>query len=66
MHRNPEHLRGSSCSEVATHLPADRPLLDDGLFIDQSKMIYSMDLQSFYLSPIGPSRSSLCSWLLSN
>ncbi|CAA6675343.1 unnamed protein product [Spirodela intermedia] len=29
--------------EVATHLPTDRPLLDDGLFIDQSEMIYSID-----------------------
>ncbi|CAA7400292.1 unnamed protein product [Spirodela intermedia] len=34
--------------EVATHLLVDRPLLDDGLFVDQSKMIYSMDLRSFY------------------
>ncbi|CAA7392274.1 unnamed protein product [Spirodela intermedia] len=34
--------------EVATRLPADRPLPDDGLFIDQSEMIYSMDSRSFY------------------
>ncbi|CAA6658537.1 unnamed protein product [Spirodela intermedia] len=34
--------------EVATRLPADRPLPDDGLFVDQSEMIYSMDSRSFY------------------
>ncbi|CAA7405412.1 unnamed protein product [Spirodela intermedia] len=34
--------------EVATRLPADRPLLDDNLFVDQSEMIYSMDSRSFY------------------
>ncbi|CAA7388491.1 unnamed protein product [Spirodela intermedia] len=34
--------------EVATHLTADRPLPDDGLFVDQSEMIYSMDSRSFY------------------
>ncbi|CAA7397919.1 unnamed protein product [Spirodela intermedia] len=45
--------RGSSSNlvrsqEVATRLPADRPLHDDGLFVDQSEMIYSMDSRSFY------------------
>ncbi|CAA7392267.1 unnamed protein product [Spirodela intermedia] len=55
--------------EVATRLPADRPLPDDGLFVDQSEMIYSMDSRSFYRewrtrAPIGPSRSSPCSRLL--
>ncbi|CAA6675831.1 unnamed protein product [Spirodela intermedia] len=34
--------------EVATRLPVDRPLPDDSLFVDQSKMIYLMDSQSFY------------------
>ncbi|CAA6672094.1 unnamed protein product [Spirodela intermedia] len=34
--------------EVATRLPMDRPLPDDGLFVDQSEMIYSMDSRSFY------------------
>ncbi|CAA6675779.1 unnamed protein product [Spirodela intermedia] len=29
--------------EVATRLLVDRPLPDNGLFINQSKMIYSMD-----------------------
>ncbi|CAA7411079.1 unnamed protein product [Spirodela intermedia] len=38
----------SRMEEVATGLPADRPLPDDGLFIDQSEMIYSMDSRSFY------------------
>ncbi|CAA6675708.1 unnamed protein product [Spirodela intermedia] len=33
--------------EVATHLPADRPLLDNNLFVDQSEMIYSMDSNPF-------------------
>ncbi|CAA6674620.1 unnamed protein product [Spirodela intermedia] len=33
--------------EVATRLPADRPLPDDGLFVDQSEMIYSMDCDPF-------------------
>ncbi|CAA7388589.1 unnamed protein product [Spirodela intermedia] len=33
--------------EVATGLPADRPLPDDGLFVDQSEMIYSMDCDPF-------------------
>ncbi|CAA6674623.1 unnamed protein product [Spirodela intermedia] len=35
--------------EVATRLPADRPLLNDGLFVDQSEMIYSMD---FFLGEV--------------
>ncbi|CAA6657044.1 unnamed protein product [Spirodela intermedia] len=45
--------RGGSSShlvrsqEVATRLPADRPLPDDGLFVDQSEMIYSMDCDPF-------------------
>ncbi|CAA7394591.1 unnamed protein product [Spirodela intermedia] len=34
--------------EVATRLPADRPLPDDSLFVDQSEMVYSMDSRSFY------------------
>ncbi|CAA7405303.1 unnamed protein product [Spirodela intermedia] len=50
--------------EVATGLPADRPLPDDGLFVDQSEMIYSMDCDPFIANrseilggthrPIGP------------
>ncbi|CAA6675424.1 unnamed protein product [Spirodela intermedia] len=43
-----EELDGGGAREVATRLPADRPLLDDGLFVDQSEMIYSMDSRSFY------------------
>ncbi|CAA6664116.1 unnamed protein product [Spirodela intermedia] len=45
--------RGGSSShlvrsqEVATRLPVDRPLPDDGLFVDQSEMIYSMDCDPF-------------------
>ncbi|CAA6674207.1 unnamed protein product [Spirodela intermedia] len=43
------HLtKRSWMEEVATRLPADRPLPDDSLFIDQSEMIYLMDLRSFY------------------
>ncbi|CAA6674205.1 unnamed protein product [Spirodela intermedia] len=34
--------------EVTTCLLTDRPLLDDGLFVDQWKMLYSMDSLSFY------------------
>ncbi|CAA6674216.1 unnamed protein product [Spirodela intermedia] len=49
--------------EVATRLPADRPLPDDGLFVDQSEMIYSMG-EWRTRAPIGPSRSSPCSRLL--
>lgn len=37
-----------SC-EVETCLSMSCPLLDDNLFIDQSKMIDSIDSQSFYL-----------------
>ncbi|CAA7394452.1 unnamed protein product [Spirodela intermedia] len=40
--------------EVATRLPADRPLPDDGLFVDQSEMIYSMG-SGRTRAPIGPS-----------
>ncbi|CAA7393171.1 unnamed protein product [Spirodela intermedia] len=47
----------SDSYEVATRLPADRPLPDDGLFVDQSEMIYSMDSQSFYLAHTCPYRS---------
>ncbi|CAA6659426.1 unnamed protein product [Spirodela intermedia] len=43
-----DELDVGGAREVATCLPADRPLPDDGLFVDQSKMIYSMDSRSFY------------------
>ncbi|CAA6675672.1 unnamed protein product [Spirodela intermedia] len=42
--------------EVATGLPADRPLPDDGLFVDQSEMIYSMDCDPFIANPMSTSR----------
>ncbi|CAA7411064.1 unnamed protein product [Spirodela intermedia] len=53
LHPQVRAARGGSSShlvrsqEVATGLPADRPLLDDGLFVDQSEMIYSMDCDPF-------------------
>ncbi|CAA7409452.1 unnamed protein product [Spirodela intermedia] len=53
LHPQVRAARGGSSShlvrsqEVATRLPADRPLLDDGLFVDQSEMIYSMDCDPF-------------------
>ncbi|CAA7388238.1 unnamed protein product [Spirodela intermedia] len=54
LHPQVRVARGGSSShlvrsqEVATRLSADRPLPDDGLFVDQSEMIYSMDSRSFY------------------
>ncbi|CAA6674818.1 unnamed protein product [Spirodela intermedia] len=53
LHPQVRAARGGSSShlvrsqEVATGLPADRPLPDDGLFVDQSEMIYSMDCDPF-------------------
>ncbi|CAA6674553.1 unnamed protein product [Spirodela intermedia] len=53
LHPQVRAARGGSSShlvcsqEVATRLPADRPLPDDGLFVDQSEMIYSMDCDPF-------------------
>ncbi|CAA7411125.1 unnamed protein product [Spirodela intermedia] len=52
--------------EVATGLLADRPLPDDGLFVDQSEMIYSMDSRSFYRESglwWGRDVTTLTSWL---
>ncbi|CAA7411081.1 unnamed protein product [Spirodela intermedia] len=54
LHPQVRAARGGSSShlvrsqEVATGLPADRPLPDNGLFVDQSEMIYSIDSRSFY------------------
>ncbi|CAA7397917.1 unnamed protein product [Spirodela intermedia] len=54
LHPQVRAARGGSSShlvrsqEVATRLPADRPLPDDDLFVDQSEMIYSIDSRSFY------------------
>ncbi|CAA6672939.1 unnamed protein product [Spirodela intermedia] len=54
LHPQVRVARGGSSShlvhsqEVVTHLPADRPLLDDSLFVDQSEMLYSVDSRSFY------------------
>ncbi|CAA7398850.1 unnamed protein product [Spirodela intermedia] len=53
LHPQVRAARGGSSShlvrsqEVATGLPADRPLPDDGLFVDQSEMIYLMDCDPF-------------------
>ncbi|CAA6674808.1 unnamed protein product [Spirodela intermedia] len=54
LHLQVRAARGGSSShlvcsqEVTTCLPADRPLPDDGLFVDQSEMLYSVDSRSFY------------------
>ncbi|CAA7401711.1 unnamed protein product [Spirodela intermedia] len=54
LHPQVRVVRGGSSShpvlsqEVMTRLLADRPLLDDTLFIDQSEMLYSMDSRTFY------------------
>ncbi|CAA7392187.1 unnamed protein product [Spirodela intermedia] len=56
LHPQVRAARGGSSShlvrsqEVATGLPADRPLPDDGLFVDQSEMIYSMDCDPFIVN----------------
>ncbi|CAA7394218.1 unnamed protein product [Spirodela intermedia] len=66
------HSTEKSWMEVATGLPADHPLPDDGLFVDQLEIIYSMDSRSFYrefgssnrlrrLSPGGAEKQRLCS-----
>ncbi|CAA6668447.1 unnamed protein product [Spirodela intermedia] len=47
-----EKLDGGGVCEVATCLLTDRPLPDDGLFIDQSEMLYLMDSRSFPFSHV--------------
>ncbi|CAA6665271.1 unnamed protein product [Spirodela intermedia] len=46
--RKPKGILEDVIVKVATSLLADRPLPDDGLFVDQLEMIYSMDSRSFY------------------
>ncbi|CAA6675676.1 unnamed protein product [Spirodela intermedia] len=53
LHPQVRAARGGSSShlvrsqEVVTRLPVDRPLSNDGLFVDQLEMIYSMDCDPF-------------------
>ncbi|CAA7391760.1 unnamed protein product [Spirodela intermedia] len=58
--------------EVATHLLADRPLSDDGLFVNQLEIrLATSDVEGEWRTcapsiQAKPSRSSSCSWLLSD
>ncbi|CAA6669750.1 unnamed protein product [Spirodela intermedia] len=42
------HSTERSWMEVTACLSIDRPLLDDGLFVNQLEMLYLIDLRSFY------------------
>ncbi|CAA7392193.1 unnamed protein product [Spirodela intermedia] len=56
LHLQVRAARGGSSShlvrsqEVTTLLPVDRPLPNDGLFVDQSEMIYLMDCDPFIMN----------------